>query len=227
MPANYSLITAPKGVKKQFSLPDGSTVFLNSGSSLRVLPGFGVKDRIVSLSGEAFFVVCHDPNKPFMIQSGKLLITDIGTSFDVKAYSEENQVKVAVETGEVSVREANPGDAAPVFPKSITRNQQLVYNKDSRQASLSRTQTSEIIAWKENKLRFDNASFSEIATALERWYGVTVMLHGQADARRYTVSFNNEPVSNVLKVLEKLSGMNYQITNESIQINLKPNKNMK
>ena len=224
---NYTLISVPKGVKKQLSLPDGSVVYLNSGSTLRISPGFGVADRLVSLTGEAFFIVKHNQANPFTIQSGRLVITDIGTAFNVKAYTDENQVKVAVESGEVSVKESNPNQAVSAFTKSIIRNQQLVYDKGSRCAILNDTQASEVAAWKENKLRFDNASFGEIAATLERWYGVTVNLRGQTDNRRYTVSFNNEPVLNVLKVLGKLSGMNYQIVNKSILINLKPSKNMK
>ena len=227
IPANYTLISTPKGIKKQLSLPDGSTVYLNSGSTLHISPGFGVTNRVVLLSGEAFFIVKHNQTKPFTIQSGRLMITDIGTAFNVKAYSDEGQVKVAVESGEVSIKEANANHAATVLTKSIIRNQQLVYDKNSRLVILNDTQASEIAAWRKNQLRFDNASFSEIAATLERWYGVTVNLHAPADSRRYTVSFNNEPVSNVLKVLGKLSGMSYQVINKSIQINLKPNKNMK
>ncbi|WP_170309762.1 FecR family protein [Mucilaginibacter xinganensis] len=227
VPAGYTLISVPKGVKKQLSLPDGSTVYLNSGSTLRISPGFGVTNRRISLTGEGFFIVKHNQTNPFTIQSGRLIITDIGTSFNVKAYAEESLVKVAVESGEVNVKEENAGKEAPIFPKSIIRNQQLIYSKDSRRAILNDTQTIEVSAWRKNQLRFDNASFGEIATTLERWYGVTVNVHGHTDNRRYTVSFNNEPVSNVLKVLGKLSGMSYQVINKSIQINLKPNKSMK
>jgi len=227
VPAGYALISVPKGVKKQLSLPDGSTVYLNSGSTLRISPGFGATNRLVSLTGEGFFIVKHNSANPFTIQSGRLIITDIGTSFNVKAYTEENQVRVAVESGEVNVKEAKAGKEAPIFPKSIIRNQQFIYSKDSRRAILNDTQASEVSSWRKNQLRFDNASFGEIATTLERWYGVTVNLHGGTDNRRYTVSFNNEPVSNVLKVLGKLSGMSYQIISKSIQINLKPNKSMK
>ncbi len=226
-PASYTLISVPKGVKKQLSLPDGSTVYLNSGSTLRISPGFGATNRLISLTGEGFFIVKHNQKHPFTIQSGRLIITDIGTSFNVMAYTEESQVKVAVESGEVNVKEANAGKEAPIFPKSIIRNQQLIYSKDSRRAVLNDTQASEVSAWRKNQLRFDNASFGEIATTLERWYGITVSLNGKTDNRRYTVSFNNEPVSNVLKVLGKLSGMNFQIINKSIQINLKPSKSMK
>ncbi|MEO6980418.1 MAG: FecR domain-containing protein, partial [Mucilaginibacter sp.] len=227
VPANYTLISARKGVKKQLSLPDGSAVCLNSGSTLRISPGFGVTNRLVSLTGEAFFTVKHNQANPFTIQSGKLIITDIGTAFNVMAYAEESQVRVAVESGEVNVKEANPTHGSSIFTKSITPNQQLTYDKNSRRAILNDTRASEIAAWRTNQLRFDNASFGEIATTLERWYGVTVNLHGHTDNRRYTVSFNNEPVSNVLKVLGKLSGISYQVINKTIQINLKPSKSMK
>ncbi|MCR8556621.1 DUF4974 domain-containing protein [Mucilaginibacter sp. BJC16-A38] len=222
-PVSYTLISVPKGIKKQLSLPDGTNVFLNSGSSLRISSAFGVTNRIVSLTGEGFFVVKHNQMHPFTIQSGGLTITDIGTAFNVKAYAGENQIRVAVESGEVNVKENN--SAVAQWPASITHNQQLIYSKDSRKAILSHAQTDEISAWRTNKLRFDNASFNEIAATLERWYGVPVRLNGYAKGnRRYTVSFNNESLTNVLQVLEKLSGMSYQVNNKSIQINLKPSK---
>jgi transmembrane sensor len=222
-PVGYTIISVPKGFKKQLSLPDGTTVFLNSGSSLRISSAFGVTNRVVLLSGEGFFMVKHNQTHPFTIQSGGLHITDIGTSFNVKAYAGENQIRVAVESGEVSVKEDS--SAVSKWPALITRNQQLIYNKNSRQAILNHAQIDEISAWRTNRLRFDNASMGEIATTLERWYDVTIKLNGYTNNhRRYTVSFNNESLTNVLQVLEKLSGMSYQVNNKSIQINLKPSK---
>jgi transmembrane sensor len=98
----------------------------------------------------------------------------------------------------------------------------LIYDKKSRGHILNNIQTDEITAWRENKLRFDNASFDEIANTLQRWYGVTIKLNNNTgNFRHYTISFNNEPVSKVLKVLENLSGMTYEINNKSISINLK------
>ncbi|MDP9076466.1 MAG: DUF4974 domain-containing protein [Bacteroidota bacterium] len=223
-PVSYTLISVPKGIKKQLSLPDGTDVFLNSGSTLRISSAFGVTNRVVSLTGEGFFVVKHNQTHPFTIKSGGLTITDIGTAFNVKAYTGENQIRVTVESGEVNVKENSAAGVAK-WPGSITHNQQLIYNTDSRQGILNHAQTDEISAWRTNKLRFDNASFNEIATTLERWYNVNIKLTGYTNSRRrYTVSFNNESLTNVLQVLEKLSGMSYQVNNKSIQINLKPSK---
>ena len=221
----YTLISAPKGIKKQLSLPDGTFVYLNSGSNIRIPSNFGINGRQVLLSGEAFFVVKHDASNPFEIQTGKLTIADIGTSFDVKSYQDDAQIQVAVESGKVSVEENNPNRKPLLFAGAMTRNQQLIYDKKGRSHTLNNIQASDISAWKENKLRFDNASFYEIALTLERWYNVSVKLSNNANNnRRYTVSFNNEPVSRVLKVLADLSGMTYQINNKAIFIHLKPSK---
>ncbi|WP_428331246.1 FecR family protein [Mucilaginibacter sp.] len=221
-PLTYTLISAPKGVKKQCALPDGTFVYLNSGSSVRISSNFGVKDRQVELLGEAYFVVTHNAAKPFNIHAGNLVIADIGTAFNVKAYPEDKQIRVAVESGEVSVQKNSPDHKPETFASSLTHNQQLIYDRQSESHVLNEIKTDEIIAWKQNQLRFDNASMEEISTTLERWYNITIKLNSNAgQCRRYTVSFNNEPVTNVLKVLKDLSGMSYQIDNRTISIHLK------
>lgn len=217
----YTVISAPKGTKKQLTLPDGSFVHLNSGSAISVPSDFGVKNRRILLSGEAFFDVTHNPSRPFSIKSGRLVIADIGTSFNVKAYPEENQIKVAVESGEVRIEKSQANDKSETIARSLVHNQQLTYDKQSQDHLLSNVQTSDISSWKQNKLRFDNASFDEIASTLQRWYDVKVILkNNRPHLRHYTVSFNNEPVNKVLYVLGRLSGMHYQIDQKNIVINL-------
>jgi len=222
---SYTLITAPNGVKKDVLLPDGTSVSLNSGSTISVPSDFGKKDRQLSLTGEAFFNVKHDPAKPFTIHSGKLLIRDIGTTFNVKAYPDERQIRVAVETGEVRVEKTMTNGKTETFAGSMIHNQQLIYDRNSDSHILSRIKTDDIMAWKRNQLRFDNASIAEIAHELERWYNVTVKFnHKTTDNRLYTVSFNNEPAADVLKVLSSLTEMKYEIDNGVIYINLKHKK---
>jgi len=217
----YTDITVPRGVKKQFLLPDGTFVHLNSGSVLRIPSNFNQKSREVTLTGEGFFEVKHDAAKPFAIHSEKLLITDLGTAFDVKAYPKDKLIKVAVQSGSVKVEKNIPGKMPQTFASAITHNQQLTYNELSGSHTLSTVQTNNISAWQHNQLRFDNASVDDIATALERWYNVSIKFSNYHKCRRYTVSFNNEPVSKVLRVLSGLTGMGYQINNQTITINLK------
>ena len=217
----FTNIIVPRGVKKQFLLPDGTFVHLNSGSVLSIPSNFNQKDREVTLTGEGFFEVKHDAAKPFAIHSEKLLITDLGTAFDVKAYPKDKLVKVAVQSGSVKVEQNIPGKTPQTFASAITRNQQLTNDELSGSHTLSAVQTSNLSAWQRNQLRFDNASVEDIATVLERWYNVSVKFTNYHKCRRYTVSFNNEPVSKVLRVLSGLTGMGYQINNQTITINLK------
>lgn len=225
-PVSYSYISTKRGVKKEFSLPDGSIVYLNSESVIRIPSNFNEKTRELALSGEAYFQISHNSAKPFTIRSGKLLITDLGTSFNVKAYPEEMQIRVAVESGKVKVEKNTISGNPELFAAAITHNQQLIYNEKTNSHTLSNTQTKNAIAWHKNQLFFVNASFEEVTATLERWYNVTVKLdNDDGQCRRYTVSFNNEPIGKVLSVFEKLSGITYQIKDRTIFINLKKCKN--
>ena len=219
----FTQFTAPKGVKKECELPDGTLVYLNSGSVMRIPSNFNIKAREVSLSGEAFFLVKHNELKPFAIHSGKLVITDIGTSFNVKAYPEEKLINIAVESGSVKVEKATAHRRLETFANALVHNQGLIYNEKNNSHILTQMDAGSMSLWKQNVLRFDNASFEEISHSLERWYNINVKVeHGSYSNNRYTISFNNEPVSKVLSVLAKLSGMTYHIENkQNVSINLK------
>ncbi|MGZ3755885.1 MAG: FecR family protein [Mucilaginibacter sp.] len=219
----FTQFTAPKGVKKECELPDGTLVYLNSGSVMRIPSNFNNKTREVSLSGEAFFLVKHNALKPFSIHSGKLVISDIGTSFNVKAYPEERLINIAVESGSVKVEKTTARHRPETFANALVRNQELIYNEQNNTHVLTQVDAGSMSLWKQNVLRFDNASFDEISHTLERWYNINVKLeHRNYSNNRYTISFNNEPLSKVLSVLAKLSDMTYHIENkQNVSINLK------
>jgi len=217
----YSYFKTPNGTRKSFVLPDGSTVVLNAGSAIRVPSNFGHQSREIDLAGEAFFEIKHNAEKPFTIHSGKLLITDLGTAFNIKAYPEDGKIQVAVESGEIKVEKNNPNGKPVLFAGSVTGNHQFTYDKLSDHYSVNDIQPSDMLGWRQNKLSFDNATFSEIACTLERWYNVKINLKGINDhCRLYTVGFDNEPIDKVLNVLGNLSGANYQIQNKTVTLNL-------
>jgi transmembrane sensor len=217
----YSYYKTPNGTRKSFVLLDGSTIVLNSGSAISVPSNFGHQSREIALTGEAFFEIKHNAEKPFTIHSGKLLITDLGTAFNVKAYPEDGKVQVAVESGEVKVEKNNPNGKPVLFAGSVTGSHQFTYDKLSDQYSVNDIQPGDMLGWRQNKLRFDNASFNEIARTLERWYNVKINLKGiSTHCRLYTVGFDNEPIDKVLNVLGNLSGANYQIHNKVVTLNL-------
>jgi len=217
----YSYFKTPYGTRKSFALPDGSIIVLNSGSAIRVPSNFGRQSREIALTGEAFFEIKHNAEKPFTIRSGKLLITDLGTAFNVKAYPEDGKVQVAVESGEVKVEKNSPNGNPVLFAGSVKGNHQFTYDRLSDHYSVNDIQPGDMLGWRQNKLRFDNATFNEIAHTLERWYNVKINLNStNSHCRLYTVAFDNEPVEKVLNVLGNLSGANYQIHNKIVTLNL-------
>ncbi len=220
LPATFTEITAVKGIKKEITLKDGTTVFLNSGSSVFVSSDFGVNNRTVKLTGEAFFHVHRDVTKPFIIHTGKLATTVLGTSFDVDAYPEDDHVKVTVATGKVKVEGTDKAGQHHLFAKSLTHNQALVYNKIKDTHMIKISNADSISSWRSNHLIFDNASYPEIARTLSRWYGLDVELGTTAEnPKRYTLSFYNERVDKVLHVLSNLTGMTYTIQGKKVIIN--------
>lgn len=220
LPVSFTEITALKGVKKEITLKDGTTVFLNSGSSVFVSSDFGIHNRTVRLTGEAFFQVHRDPAKPFIIYTGKLATTVLGTSFDINAYPEDDHVKVTVATGKVKVEGTDNAGLPHVFVQDLTHNQALVYNKIKDTHIIKPSNADSISSWRSNHLIFDNASYSEIARTLSRWYGMDVELIGEAkDSKRYTLSFYNERIDKVLNVLSTLTGMSYTLQGKKVIIN--------
>ncbi|CAM4403852.1 FecR family protein [Pedobacter westerhofensis] len=218
-PETFTEIRSLKGEKKEVTLKDGTTVFLNSGSSVFISSRFDAQKREVKLSGEAFFQVHHNASKPFIIHSGKLQTTVLGTSFDIKAYPEDEHVKVSVATGRVKVEKP---DAAKLYAKALTHNQALVYDKVKDSHRLTTVNIDSISAWRTNHLNFDNASYEEIARMLSRWYNLDVTLNANhRDTKRYTLSFFNERPDKVLNVLSALTGMTYTMNGRKVIINPK------
>lgn len=216
----FTEITAVKGIKKEITLKDGTTVFLNSGSSVFVSSDFGVKNRTVKLTGEAFFHVHRDVTRPFIIHTGKLATTVLGTSFDINAYPEDDNVKVTVATGKVKVEGTDKAGRQYLFAKGLIHNQALVYNKIKDTHIIKTSDADSISSWRSNHLIFDNASYPEIARTLSRWYGIDVKLSIPAEnSKRYTLSFYNERVDKVLNVLSTLTGMTYTMQGKNVIIN--------
>jgi len=221
LPETYTEIRSLNGVKKEVSLKDGTTVFLNSGSSVFVSSRFGERNREVKLKGEAFFKVHHDASKPFIIHSGKLQTTVLGTSFDIKAYPDDEQVKITVSTGKVKVESAGTKGKQQLYAKALTHNQALVYNTAKDSHSVRAVNADSTSSWRTNHLIFDNASYPEIIRTLSRWYDLDITVNTKPDSKRYTLSFYNERPDKIFNVLSTLTGNTYLMDGRKVIINPK------
>jgi len=192
-------ITTPYGGKTQFTLADGSTVWLNSGTTFSYPDRFE-DDRIVELDGEAYFEV-EKQKEPFIVKTSFGEVEVLGTSFNVKAYQNEAFV-TTLETG--SVVYTNPaGRKAFLEPGS-----QVVYR--SNKFFMQQVDTEIFTSWKEGKLIFRNEPLQNMITRLERWYNVDIRLEDERIKNlKYTGTIEMESFSEVLELIKVTTPIDY------------------
>jgi transmembrane sensor len=167
-PVAERVITVPRGERARFRLPDGSEVLLAAGSTLRHPPAFPRQSREVTLTGEAYFTVEHDPRRPFRVRAGDLIATDLGTEFLVRAYPEDPSARVVVRSGKVTVRPAERHGSGG--KEQVVRPGELGRLDASGVPRVEPVDTAAYFAWTEGTLVFDRTPLREALPQLCRWY---------------------------------------------------------
>jgi ferric-dicitrate binding protein FerR (iron transport regulator) len=167
----YNTVTTPRGRKYSIRLSDGTRVWLNAGSSMRFPVDFGPGSRDVAVTGEVYLEVSPDKERPFVVESGSVKITVLGTRFDVMNYSDEKKASVMLLQGSVRVGTGSknlvlePGNEAQV--------------DHSTGAMTTRPEDStRVIAWTRDLLDLNNADFGALMRQISRWYDVDVEFKG-------------------------------------------------
>lgn len=199
-------------------LPDGSKVTLNLGTKLKLLQNFNEKSRDVELSGEAFFEVAKDKNKPFRIRSGELMTEVLGTSFNINSYPENAQLKVAVKTGRVKVAQIS---STPV-PKDLAvmeKDQVLTYDRNTKRSTVQSGDPKLMSSWINGELYIDNANYKAIANQLARHYQIEVILDQSLENQGdFTLNMGKESLDSSIGALSALTGQNFTIKNQKLFI---------
>lgn len=189
-------IECPEGVRTRFTLPDGTTGYLNSGSRLGYAPDFH-KSRKVTLTGEAFFQVQKDEKFPFTVTTPNLSILVTGTAFNVISYPGEPTEEVILQSGSLEI--SNP---AGTRITSLQANQKLRMDLENGSCSRSEVIASQYTGWTEGKLVFRNEDMGQVALRLSRWYNADILI---ADRRlldyTFYATFQDEQLDEVLKLL--------------------------
>jgi transmembrane sensor len=203
----------PPGQKSRVHLPDGSIVWLNAESELQFPHEFDSLSRIVQLSGEAFFEVAKDPKRPFTVETGDLKTTAIGTTFNIKAFQDQNFVLVALASGKVKVA-SNETNAFYLNPGNC-----IQYNKDDQHLKLIENNIAVVTGWKDGILLFKEADFHTIIQELERWYGVKIqVINKPRQDITFSGKFTNEYLGNVLESMSFGRPFSYSIEDKSVTI---------
>ena len=236
-----SEVATKSGSRTRIQLPDGSLVWLNGSSKLVYdNKNFGEKLRQVTLSGEAYFDVVKNVNKPFIIHTAKMDIKVLGTTFNVKAYPGEKNTEASLIRGNIEItlqghREKimmKPNDKLIVQNEGILKDkvEQGIPTKPNAKSNDSFVILSHLTfspdnntfietAWVENKLIFDNESFEDVAKKMERWYGVVISFNNnKLKSLHMTGIFEKETVTEALSALQLLSTFSSNIKNDHITI---------
>lgn len=202
--------------EQEVILPDGSRITLNIDSKLIYPKKFNDTVREVTLVGEAFFDIIKDVNKPFIVNANELKIRVLGTSFNVKSYSEDNKIETTLVSGKVELIKDRE------TPIILAPSQKAVFNKTEKKMKIEEVNSSDVIAWREGKLIFNKTTLQEVVVDLERKYQVQFIIDSQSLLDyEYTGTFDNLKINEVLDLLIISSPIKYTIQNEKIILNMK------
>jgi ferric-dicitrate binding protein FerR (iron transport regulator) len=238
--STVSEIATEYGSRTTQKLPDGSRVWLNAGSKLTFSKEFGESTREVTLTGEAFFDVVKNPEKPFVIHTSTIDVKVLGTQFNVKSYPTDKTTETSLIKGSVEVVVRNhPNEKYVLKPneKLVVPNQELkivgtnditgpgrILTKDNipaiRNLTYQKGDTSDVeSAWIRNKLSIKDMPFSEMAKIMERWYDVSFVFRNKKLEEVFiTGSFDNETLAQALEALQFSFAFNYEINDKTVTV---------
>ena len=209
----YQEIKSTYGTQTSLKLADGTTVYLNSGSTLRFPVYFhDMETRRVELTGEGYFVVTENPSQPFIVAADSLLIEVRGTRFNVDAYHGNNNITVALVEGEVRLlRETVKGTRELTV---LTQGEVATLNEEGRRLYVNEyASLNKYFAWTEGKIVFEDDPIQVVVEKLSNWYNIDIEISDrQLQRYRFTGTFINEPVEQILSILSITSPMSYSIT---------------
>jgi len=205
----YNELYAALGTRSALKLSDGSSVWLNSGSSLKYPDRFVGKEREVFLSGEAYFEVHSDLSKPFIVHTENLSVKATGTRFCVSDYTKSKATEVTLISGKVFVNKmVNQGEEKKLA--ELSPGEHLEYNKNSMNLTIIQRDTYEYIAWKDGKLVFRNEPLSIVVEKISQLYNVDIELQGSVlKDYRYRATFQDESLTEILKLLKLSAPIDY------------------
>jgi transmembrane sensor len=210
----YVVNQTPKGAIHKVVLSDGSIVWLNAGSVLKYPKTFEGKVRKVELvDGQVFFDIKHMDGHPFVVKTSNLNITVLGTSFDVKAYKNEQITKVSVLTGKVGISVQGQGNKPAIM---LLPSQQVVLNNVTDNVVKGTTKAAAIESWRSNVLVFEDEDLNLVFKALERKYNAKINVEDKELLDQHiSIKLNAQPLTNILEVLSFTKHFKYEMPNDS------------
>lgn len=197
----YNTLFAENGQISKAQLPDGTLVWLNSGSSLKYDNHFGIENRNIELSGQAYFDVTKNKKLPMQVACGEVSVRVLGTQFNAEAYPDDRTINVVLEEGSVELRGTYNETA---FAK-LSPGEMISYNKESNHFRIEKVKVERFTSWKMGLMNFYNLPLKEAILKLERRYNQKFILDKKLEDYPITMSIQNEPLDTVLGLLNLIT----------------------
>ena len=209
-------IEAPYGSKTKLYLPDGTLVWLNAGSKMSYAQDFGINERTLNLTGEAYFEVTKNKHIPFKVHTDELDVKVLGTKFNFRNYQDDLEAKVCLLEGKVAL-------STQQKETILHPDQQALLDKKTGKLLISNTKAAYSAEWTNDRLYFDEALLPDIVKELERSYNIKITI---ADAALNSVRFygnfrrREQSIREIMDVLSSTDKMTYTIEGKNIVITL-------
>ncbi|WP_455637390.1 FecR family protein [Parabacteroides sp.] len=202
--ATYQELTAPYGTLSKVILPDGSKVWLNSGSYLKYPVRFPKGQRNVQLKGEGYFEVQSDKKNPFIVETAQMQLIATGTQFNVEAYATDSITAVTMVSGQINVVFGNSK------PIAIEPNKRACYNKQKQKTLFTNTDPYKWCAWKDGLMVFRDDPLAYVFKRLSQTFNVEINIKDPTIADDYyRATFSNESLNEILLLLEKTAPIQF------------------
>ena len=216
-PDGITEVIASRGERSKVILPDGSTVMLNCGSSLKFPNFFKANKREVVLEGEAFFEVVKSKSIPFIVAASDVNVQVLGTRFNVKCYPEDKSIETFLESGSVEVSSDESNNSVVLKPLEA-----VLYSKTTKLFSEIEIQNGAKSDWTRGILTFNNETIEELANKLERRYDIDIVFGSEGVKDRiYTGSISDDNLFTVLEAIKFASSINYHVKGKTVTLSSK------
>lgn len=208
----FNTLTTPRGRQFEVTLPDGTMVWLNAASSITYPTAFTGATREVNISGEAYFEVAKNAEKPFHVKVHGVDVAVLGTHFNINSYENEAVIRTTLLEGSVRISSGSRSSTLkPGQEAAVTRTGDAITVTDDVDTDLA-------TAWKNGFTSFKSADIASIMRQVERWYNVDVKFEGKLPARTFTGDIpRNAPLSELFRIFEA-SRIHYHIEDQQLII---------
>ncbi len=213
----YTEIYVPKGEQKKIAFEDGTRAYLGSDTRLRYLKNFASEERKIYLEGEGYFMVEKNPDRPFIIEMNEAIVKVLGTSFNVEAYPESNNITLQLDEGSIKLTSSDQKEYLMVPGEKLT------YNRKSGDCIITPINNTPLLKiWENQTFSFSNAPLREVVETLKHWYDIEFQAENPSVWNySYTFQSDRSSLKNILSDMEKVSPVVFQLEGKIIKISIK------